>query len=52
MLTLLFHPEIGDTPGSGVVIILILAGYVVVGAGVLYLVIKLIGAFLSGRKSR
>jgi hypothetical protein len=52
MLTLLIHPEIGDEPGSGIVFILILAGYVVVGAGVLYLAIKLIRAFFSSGKSR
>jgi hypothetical protein len=51
MLTLLMHPEIGDDPGSGIVFVLILAGYVVVGAGVLYLVIKLIRAFFSRGKN-
>jgi hypothetical protein len=50
MLTLLLHPEIGDSPGSAIVVLLILAGYVVVGAGVLYLVIRLIRAFLSRGK--
>lgn len=50
MLTLLFHPEIGDEPGSGFVFILILVGYVVIGAGILYLAIRLIRSFLSGKK--
>ncbi|HEX8920164.1 MAG TPA: hypothetical protein VF766_01720 [Pyrinomonadaceae bacterium] len=52
MLTLLLHPEIGDEPGSGLVFVLILAGYVVVGVGVLYLAIKLIRAFFLRGKSR
>lgn len=51
MLTLLFHPEIGDEPGSGIVFILILVGYVVVGVGVLYLMIRLIRGFFSRGKS-
>jgi hypothetical protein len=50
MLTLLFHPEIGDEPGSGFIFILILAGYVVIGAGVLYLAFRLIRAFFFGKK--
>jgi hypothetical protein len=52
MFTLLFHPEIGDDPGSGLVFVLILAGYVVGGAVVLYLVIRLIRALFTGGKSR
>lgn len=50
MFTLLLHPEIGDEPGSGLVIILILAGYVLGGALILYFVIRLIRALLSGGK--
>jgi hypothetical protein len=52
MLALLFHPEIGDTPGSALAFVLILVGYVVVGAGVLYLMIRLIRSFFRGGKSR
>jgi hypothetical protein len=51
MLTLLIHPEIGDEPGSGFVFILFLAGYLLIGAGVLYVVIRLIRAFFSRGKS-
>ena len=52
MLTLLLHPEIGDEPGSVVVFVLLLAVYVAVGVGVLYLAFKLVRAFLSRGKSR
>ena len=52
MFTLLVHPEIGDEPGSGIVVILILAGYVVGAALVLYLAIRLIRALFSGGKNR
>ena len=52
MLTLLFHPEIGDEPGSAFMFILILVVYVLIAAGALYLVIKLIRSFFSHGKSR
>jgi hypothetical protein len=52
MFPLWLHPVIGDSPGGVVVFILILAGYVLIGAFILYLLIRLIRALFFKGKGR
>lgn len=52
MFSVLLHPEIGDTPGSALMMWLLFAGIVVVVIGAVYLVIKVLRSFFAGRAGR
>ena len=47
MFSVLFHPEIGDTPGNALMMWLLFAGIVVVIIGALYFIIKLRRSFFA-----
>ena len=47
MASVLFHPEIGDTPGSALFMWLLLAGIVVAAIVALYFIIKLLRTFFA-----
>ena len=52
MFSVLFHPEIGDTPGSALIMWLLFAAVVVVVVGALYFAIKLLRSFFARRAGR
>jgi hypothetical protein len=50
MFSVLFHPEIGDTPGSALVMWLLVAGFVALIIVAVYFVVKLLRSlFKRGR---
>lgn len=52
MFLVLFHPEMGDDPGSAAFMWLLFAGIVLVAAAALYFIIKFLRSFLARRAGR